>query len=93
MFPYGTFIINITGSFVLGLFLAFIEQRPWVHPTARLLFSIGFVGSYTTFSTFTYESMALIERGQPLLAGINLMGSVTAGMAAVFAGIVLGRVV
>ena len=92
-FPYGTFIINITGSFVLGFFLAFIEQRPWVHPTARLLFSIGFVGAYTTFSTFTFESIALIERGELLLAGINLVGSVTAGMAAVFAGIVLGRVV
>jgi CrcB protein len=93
VFPYGTFIINITGSFILGFFLAFIEQRPWVNPTARLLFSIGFVGAYTTFSTFTFESMALIERGELLLAGINLVGSVTAGMAAVFAGIVLGRVV
>ena len=91
VFPYGTFIINITGSFILGFFLAFIEERPWVHPTARLLFAIGFVGAYTTFSTFSFESMALIERGQPLMAGINMVGSVAAGLLAVFIGLVLGR--
>jgi fluoride exporter len=90
-FPYGTFIINITGSFILGFFLAFIEDRTWVHPTARLFFSIGFVGAYTTFSTFTFESIALMERGELLLAGINLAGSVLVGLFAVFAGIVLGR--
>jgi CrcB protein len=92
-FPYGTLIINITGSFILGFFLAFIELRPWVHPSARLFFSIGFVGAYTTFSTFTYESMALMERGELLLAGTYLIGSVLAGLIAVFAGMVLGRAI
>jgi CrcB protein len=91
LFPYGTFVINITGSFILGFFLAFIQDRPWVHPTARLLFSIGFVGAYTTFSTYTYETIALMENGQVLLAAINCIGSVVAGLLAVFAGIVLGR--
>ncbi len=92
-FPYGTFIINITGSFILGFFLAFIELRPWVHPSARLLFAIGFVGAYTTFSTFTYESMVLMERGELLLAGTYVIGSVMAGLIAVFAGMVLGRAI
>ncbi len=91
LFPYGTFVINITGSFILGFFLAFIQDRPWVHPTARLLFSIGFVGAYTTFSTYTYETIALMENGQLLLAAINCIGSVVAGLLAVFAGLVLGR--
>ena len=93
VFPYGTFVINVTGSFILGFFLAFIETRPWVHPSARLLFSIGFVGAYTTFSTFTYESMALIQRGELLMGGIYVTGSVLAGLFAVFAGIALGRAV
>ena len=92
-FPYGTFVINITGSFILGFFLAFIEIRPWVHPSARLLFSIGFVGAYTTFSTFTYESMVLIQRGELLMGGIYVTGSVLAGLFAVFAGIALGRAI
>ncbi len=93
LFPYGTFVINITGSFILGFFLAFIQDRLWIHPSARLLFSIGFVGAYTTFSTFTYETIALVQNGQLLLAAINCVGSVVAGLVAVFAGIVLGRAV
>ena len=92
-FPYGTSIINITGSFILGFFLAFIELRTWIHPSARLFFSIGFVGAYTTFSTFTYESMALMQRGELLLAGTYVFGSVMAGLIAVFAGMVLGRAI
>lgn len=92
-FPYGTSIINITGSFILGFFLAYIELRTWIHPSARLFFSIGFVGAYTTFSTFTYESMALMQRGELLLAGIYVFGSVMAGLIAVFAGIMLGRAI
>jgi fluoride exporter len=93
VFPYGTFVINITGSFILGLFLAFVQDRAWVHPGARLLFAIGFLGAYTTFSTFTYETIALVENGELLLAAINALGSVTAGLTAVFAGIALGRAI
>ena len=92
-FPYATLLINITGSFILGFFLGFIEERPWVHPNSRLLFSIGFVGAYTTFSTYAYESIALVERGELLLAGINVFGSVVAGLLAVLAGLVLGRAI
>lgn len=92
-FPYGTFIINITGSFILGFFLAFAELRPWVHPSARLFFPIGFVGAYTTFSTYTYESMVLMQRGEFMLGATYIVGSVMAGLIAVFAGIALGRAI
>lgn len=90
-FPYGTFIINITGSFILGFFLAFAEQRPWVYPTSRLMFAIGFVGAYTTFSTYTYESILLMQDGQMILAVTNIVGSVLAGLVAVIAGLALGN--
>lgn len=90
-FPWATFVINVTGSFILGFFLAFAEDRPWVNPASRLLFAVGFVGAYTTFSTFTYESMRLIQEGELLLAMGNLIGSVLAGGVAVLAGIMLGE--
>ncbi len=90
-FPWATFVINISGSFILGLFLAFAEERPWVHPSSRLLFAVGFVGAYTTFSTFEYESMRLVLEGETLLGFANIAGSVVAGLAAVLAGMALGE--
>lgn len=90
-FPWGTFVINISGSFILGLFLAFAEERPWMHPSSRLMFAVGFVGAYTTFSTFEYESIRLLQDGEWLLAFANVAGSVVAGLFAVFAGIALGK--
>ncbi len=91
IFPWGTFIINISGSFILGFFLAFAQERPWVHPQARLLFAIGFVGAYTTFSTYTYESIRLMMNGQFALAAAFFVGSVVFGLVAVFAGVALGN--
>jgi fluoride exporter len=91
IFPWGTFIINISGSFILGFFLAFAQERPWVHPPARLLFAIGFVGAYTTFSTYTYESIRLMMNGQFALAAAYIVGSVVFGLVAVFAGVALGN--
>jgi CrcB protein len=93
IFPWGTFIINISGSFILGFFLAFVQDRPWVHPGARLMFAVGFVGAYTTFSTYTYESLRLMMDGQFALAAFNIIGSVAVGLVAVFAGVALGRAV
>jgi CrcB protein len=92
-FPWGTFAVNITGSFILGFFLSFAQDRPWVAPSARLLFAVGFVGAYTTFSTFTYESFRLLQDGQLALAALNIFGSLIAGLIAVFAGAALGTAV
>ncbi len=93
LFPWGTFVINVSGSFILGFFLAFAQDRPWVHPSARLMFAVGFVGAYTTFSTYTYESIRLIMDGQFALAAFNILGSVVVGLMAVFAGVALGSAV
>ncbi len=90
-FPYGTLIINLTGSFVLGLFLTLITERFIVDPNWRLLIAVGFFGSYTTFSTYTYESLNLILTGQPWLGLLNLFGSTLLGAAAALGGILLGR--
>lgn len=91
LFPYGTFVINISGSFILGFFLAFAQDRAWVQPNLRLLFAVGFVGAYTTFSTFEYESMRLLQDGEFLLAAANIFGSVTVGALAAISGMALGN--
>ena len=91
VFPYGTFVINITGSFILGFFMAYANDRPWVAPSARLLFAVGFVGAYTTFSTFEYETMRLLQERETFLALMNIFGSVITGMVAVFGGFLLGE--
>ena len=92
-FPYGTLIINVSGSMILGLLMAFLQDRVFVHPNYRLFFATGFCGAYTTFSTFTYESLVLIQNGSFLLALTNLIGSLAVGMIGVFLGFALGRII
>ena len=89
-FPTGTFIINITGSFVLGWFLELISGRPLVSDHLRLAVAVGFVGAYTTFSTFMYESNSLLETGSELKALANLLGSLLLGLIAVRLGMWVG---
>lgn len=89
-FPLGTFIINITGSFILGVIMGLLDAHV-LAPAVRLALGIGFVGAYTTFSTFTYETLRLIESGSLLLATGNVVGSVAVGMLAAIAGLTAGR--
>jgi CrcB protein len=89
-FPCGILIVNITGSFVLGFFMAFAQSRSWIQPNFRLLFAVGIVGGYTTFSTFTYDSVRLALDGKLLLATTNVSASVLLGCLAVMAGIIVG---
>jgi fluoride exporter len=90
-FPYGTLLINVTGSLIAGFFLVFSTERVLLDPRWRLLVVIGFCGSYTTFSSYAYESFALMEHGQWLLTGINIVGSNVLSLAAVVAGAALAR--
>ena len=92
-FPYGTFIINVSGSFILGLFLVFVQERTFIHPNYRLFFAVGFLGAYTTFSTFTYESLRLVQDGSILLGLTNIFASVVIGLLGVVLGVVLGGLV
>ncbi len=90
-FPYGTLLVNITGSLVLGFFLVYSTERVLLDPRWRLLLAIGFCGSYTTFSSFAFESFALMEQGQWVLMGLNLLLSNVLCLAAVLAGAALAR--
>jgi len=92
-FPYGTLFINITGSFLLGFLLVLLANRFVVDPGYRLLLGTGFMGAYTTFSTFSYDTIVLLERGDVLPAVTNAVTSVAAALLAAYLGIVLGRVI
>ena len=89
-FPYGTLVINVTGSFILGLIMGTLEGHV-LSPVVRLALAIGFVGAYTTFSTWTYETMRLLEDGSWELAFANVFGSLLVGMLAVIGGLAAGR--
>lgn len=91
VFPYGTFVINISGSFILGLFTTAVTERLIAHPHWRLLIAIGFVGAYTTFSTFEFETDKLLEDGSVLMAILNVFLSVAVGLLAVRLGVLLAR--
>jgi CrcB protein len=90
-FPYGTLLINITGSFVLGLFLVWSTERAVVDPKWRLLIAIGFCGSYTTFSSYAYESFTLFEQGHWTLFAGNVLANNALCLAGVLAGAALAR--
>lgn len=91
--PWGTFAINVSGSFVIGLLFALVTERSVLPAELRGPVMIGFIGSYTTFSTLTLEAWRMIEDGAWVYATVNLGGSILVGMAAVIAGVALGRAV
>ncbi|MBE0687225.1 MAG: fluoride efflux transporter CrcB [Anaerolineaceae bacterium] len=91
-FPYGTLLINLTGSFLLGLIISMSMENFIIDPRLRLLLTVGFLGSYTTFSTYAYESVALISQGQWGLGLFNLIGSSLLGAFFAVLGIWFGKV-
>ena len=92
-FPLGTFVINISGAFTLGLLFALALEKSAIDPRIRGPVMIGFLGAYTTFSTLMLESWRLVEDGSWDLALLNIGLSSVVGMCAVFAGLTLGRAV
>jgi fluoride exporter len=90
-FPLGTFLINVTGSFLLGLLFVLLTERAGLSPAWRTSVTVGFLGAYTTFSTFTLETFRLVEDGALGTAALNVIGSLAVGLIAVWLGVSLGR--
>ena len=90
-FPGGTLLINVSGSFLLGLILQYAIETSAISPELRAFLTIGFCGGYTTFSTFSYESLALMEDGQWPRAALYIVLSVALSIAAALLGVLAAR--
>lgn len=91
--PYGTLIVNVTGSFLLGFFLAWTSERVLADPRWRLLAAVGFCGAYTTFSSYSFETFVMLEQGHYGLATANFVANNLLCLAGVLAGAALARVI
>jgi len=91
-FPYGTFVVNVSGCFIMGFATALLAERLVVHPNWRYLVPIGFVGAYTTFSTFELETFRAVSEQAWPIAGANVVGSFVVGYLALWAGFAVARV-
>lgn len=89
----GTFIANFTGSFILGVLVGILISRPDWSPETRMFLAVGFLGSYTTFSTLSVATVRLLEEGDISRAAVNLGAGVLLGLAAAFGGLVIGRAI
>jgi len=88
-FPWGTFLVNLFGCFLIGVIYAASEKSTAISPQTRLLLITGFCGGFTTFSTFAFENMSLLRSGDFLYFSIYIIASVALGIAGVFAGIII----
>jgi fluoride exporter len=93
VFPYGTLIINVLGSFIVGLFIIWTTERVLVDPRWRLLVVVGFCGSFTTFSSYAFETMSFFEQGQWGLMLVNILGNNLLCLGAALAGMAAARAI
>lgn len=92
-FPYGTIAVNIVGSFVIGVLMSSLEERFLVNPGFRLFLTVGILGGFTTFSSFSFETVTLLMEGSIRVALLNAAGSLLLCLGATWVGITLGRLV
>jgi CrcB protein len=90
-FPYGNLVVNITGCFAIGLLMTLMEERFLLEPMLRIFLTIGILGGFTTFSSFSYETIALLRDAEVLRASINILASVFGCLTATVLGIFVGR--
>ncbi len=92
-FPYGTFVINITASFLIGFVMTLLAERTHWNPNWRYLIPIGFLGGYSTFSAFEYETFRVFQDGELLIAAMNIVLSVAVGFVSVWLGVITGKAI
>ena len=92
-FPWGTFVINMTACVVIGFSMTWLDKRVGLNPAWRFLFPIGFIGSYSTFSTYEWETLSSLRAGAFFIASVYAVGSLIAGLAAVWCGSVLAELI
>lgn len=92
-FPYGTFVINMTACVIIGFSLTFLSRRAGLNPAWRYLVPVGFVGAYSTFSTYEWETLSTLRSGAFSLAALYAFSSLVLGLVAVWCGILLAEVV
>ncbi len=92
-FPYGTLAVNLIGCFVIGLFLTIAEDRFLISPSFRIFFAVGVLGGFTTFSTFSFETVELLKGGAVAMGLLNAIVSVVFGLAAAWVGMIVGRII
>ena len=90
-FPWGTLVVNALGCFLFGVVWALAEERMLISGETRLIVLVGFMGAFTTFSTYAYETSAMLRDAEWLLAAGNLLGQNLLGIACFFIGVALGR--
>jgi CrcB protein len=91
-FPYGTFVINITACVIIGFSLTFLSKRAELNPAWRFLVPVGFVGAYSTFSTYEWETLSTLRTGAFSLAALYAAGSLILGLAAVWGGSMIAEI-
>lgn len=91
-FPYGNLIVNVLGCFLIGLLMVSFQGRFIVHPSLRIFLAIGILGGVTTFSSFSYETLSLIQDGEIFRASVNIIASVTCCLLATYLGSLLGKI-
>jgi fluoride exporter len=92
-FPYGTLIVNLSASFAIGFLFAFADKRAGLSSYWRLFIAVGFIGGYSTFSTYEYEAIRMLQDGEVLFGTVYLVGSMAGGAIAAFTGIAAGSIV
>ena len=92
-FPYGTFVINITACIVIGFSLTYLGKRTGMDPAWRFLIAVGFIGAYSTFSTFEWETLSTLRSGAFALAGLYAVGSLILGLTATWLGALLAEAI
>ena len=92
-FPYGTLAVNVIGCFVIGLFLTMAEDRFLISPSFRIFFAVGVLGGFTTFSTFSFETVGLLKDGAIAIGLLNVGVSIVVGLTATWVGTLAGRII